>query len=136
MKDAWSLGEIIQENGDRWLIRKNLAFLDESAQRSKYPICVFFTIHYVAYTKLGFPSSIDNDALEAIEECIVAACDDQHSVFVATVFMPNIKDFILYTADYDRLCSILESTSKNYQQFKFEVSGHSDANWTQYQAFF
>ncbi len=75
------------------------------------------------------------DALENIEEKISVICNGDHSVFVACVFMPKIKDYIMYTKSPDELGNALESFAKSHGQFNFEFGGHEDPSWEQYNSF-
>jgi hypothetical protein len=133
--DEWSISKLEKDDGSYWIIRKNLHPVSEGRQFDDYPICTYFTVHYQPYTEDGFPSPGDNDAFEAIEDELASICDGKHSVFVATVFMPGLKDFIVYTSNPDQLSDLIESLVSSYGQFKSEFGGNKDPNWSQYESF-
>ncbi len=133
--DEWSLAKLEKEDGSYWVIRKNLHPIAKNRSQNEYPICIYLTFHYQAQTQDGFPSTIDNDAFEVIESKIASICDGEHSTFVATVFMPQIKDFIIYTSNPDRLSDLIEPMVRPYKQFKVEFGGNEDPSWNQYGSF-
>lgn len=133
--DEWSLVELEKDDGQRWLIRKNLHPVIEGRAKSEYPVCTYLTIHYEPFSDGGFPSSKDNDAFEVIENSLATICDGRHSTFVATVFMPKLKDFIIYTSNPDELSALVEPLVSPYKQFKIEFGGNSDPGWEQYESF-
>ena len=135
MKDEWSLAEKKQKSGERWLMRKNLHPISKDKNKSDYPICIYFTAHYSPYTDEGFSSPEDNDSFEEIENNLALICNGDHSVFVATVFMPKLKDFIIYTKSPDKLSDLIQSSVKNFKQFNFEFGGNEDKTWNQYETF-
>jgi len=135
MLDEWILKKVKKDNGGFWLIRKNLNPVSQKENKNKYRYCTYLTFHYEPFTEEGFPSPHDNDAFEKIENEIASLCDGKHSVFVATVFMPNLKDFIIYTSNYDEISDLIEPIVKLYGQFKVEFGGHEDSGWKQYESF-
>ena len=124
-----------QSSGEDWIMRKNLYPLPKGKSRSDFPVCIYLTAHYNPYTNQGFPSSEDNDAFETIENNLASICDGVHSVFVATVFMPKLKDFIIYTHNPDLLSDLIEPHVKKLKQFNFDFGGNEDKTWNQYKSF-
>ncbi len=135
MKDEWILYEKEQENGSRWIIKKNIYPFPNGKEKADFPVCIYFTVHYKPYTDEGFPAPEDNDAFESIEDKLSSICSGNHSIFVATVFMPKLKDFIIYTSNPDMLSDEIEPQVKQYRQFKFEFGGNEDPDWGQYDSF-
>ena len=133
--DEWTLSKVKKDNGDFWITRKNLYPVSEKENKDKYKYCTYLTCHYKPSTEEGFPSAQDNDAFEKIENEIATLCDGKHSVFVATAFMPKLKDFIIYTSNYDEISDLIEPIIKDYGQFKVEFGGHEDPAWKQYDSF-
>ena len=135
MKDEWGLFQLEHENGEIWIIRKNFYPLPEGKSEQDFPICIYFSVRYQPSTDNGFPSSDDLDALEDIEAILVELCDGRYSTFVNTVFMPQLKDFIIYTSEPDKLGSTLQSKLSSFNQFNFEFGGSEDLEWSQYKSF-
>lgn len=134
-KDEWELKELDKGGGVIWLTRRNLYPLPKGKERVSYHHVLFLTFHYEAGRNSGFPSSDDNDAFEEIEDKIVSLCDPEHTLFVATVFMPKIKDFILYSNTPEKMGDIFQPFIEKYPQFKIEFAGHPDEVWDQYDSF-
>ncbi len=135
MADEWLLSKLEGKDGGLWIVRKNMHPVPANKNRNEYRYCTYLTVHYKPGTDEGFPSSADLDALEDIEDRISEICDGNHSVFVASVFMPKIKDYIIYTKSPDKLGNILESFAKLHGQFNFEFGGRDDPSWEQYDSF-
>lgn len=134
-QDEWELKELDKGEGVTWLTRRNLSPLPKGKVREDYHHVLYLTFHYKPGREAGFPSSEDNDAFEEIEEKIVKLCKYENTLFVATVFMPEIKDFIFYSNTPHEMGGIFESFLDDYPQFNIKFSGNPDATWNQYESF-
>ena len=133
--DEWSLTETLRDDNETWIVRKNLHPLQKHQQGLRYPVCVYLSVQVRPFTEASFPSVEDNDLLEEIEENLLEICEQTDSIFVATVFMPDPKDFIVYSAKPTPLESSLEWVARCYSGFEVEAAAHEDPEWEQYGAF-
>lgn len=134
-KDDWELKELDKGNGEFWLTRRNLNPIPEGKDREDYDYVLYLTFHYEPGRESGFPSSQDNDAFEEIEEKIVSLCNPENTLFVATVFMPKVKDYLFYSNTPHEMGDLFEPFINEYPQFKIEFAGNPDKEWDQYDSF-
>ncbi len=112
-----------------------IRLVPDGKNREDYPVCIYPTVRYQPYTEAGFPSSEDHDAFEIIEGELSSICNGEHTTFIGTVFISELKDFIIYTSAPDKLSDLLEPKVTKYGQFEFEFGGHEDPVWSQYESF-
>ncbi len=131
--EIWTLNKLT-ENGKVYLLRFNKAYWDIE-WKSDFVYQVGIAIPFNNRTENGFPTESESKHLNEIEDCMFEAFDPKNALFVGTIVGNGMKEFVIYSSNYQRTTLIIDKIKNMYAKHHFQVAVQEDTNWNVYKSY-
>lgn len=134
IQESWSVNRLVEDN-HHYLLRLN-GWLWNIANDNNYSFQVGIAVPFRIITKNGFPINEEIQKLNEIEEKLYDELNAKHgTIFAGLITGNNMREFILYTKDPEKLKPVLEIILNTFTEYQFQINIQKDKKWDIFKAY-
>lgn len=129
--DSWSILKAVK-NKKEYSIR--LRDIDLNKYKNEYIFKIGIAIQYNWKTETGFPSPVEINSLNDIEDIFVSNLDNEDTFIVGAITGDNVFELIFYSSNNSGKDNLLRDIINDIKDHNIQAYIEEDRNWDTYQA--